>query len=135
MNYYLKNTIAGILGTTIMSILIFLSENINLPRLPVWEIISEKTNTPIIIGWLIHFLIGIFFAFIFSLFSRKEFYKINISTGMIFGFTIFIFVQTLSITTSGIKENQLLLALGSAIGHIIYGAVIGFFLQTKDKSL
>lgn len=117
--------IAGIIATAVMSLLIFLSPYFGFPRISVWEIIANLLNIPLIFGWIIHFLVGIFFAFIYLSFFKRRLPGNSAIKGMIFSLLPFFLSQTASLFSS-----NFITILGSLIGHLVYGAVLG--LMTKE---
>jgi len=116
-----KAFFGGILATAIMSALIFISPSLGFPRMPVWEILAN-----LFAGWIIHFLIGIFLAGIYILFFKKRLPGNYALKGMIFSLFPFFLAQISSLFSGKIS---LMLALGSLIGHLVYGFVLG--LTTK----
>ena len=127
MQKNLKVIAAGITATAAMSILIAISPLLGLPRLAVWEKIASVLKTNIAVGWLIHFGIGIAFAFIYAWLARNWRIFNGISGGLLFGFNIFLGVQLMTILFLG--GSNLLLALGSLIGHLAFGGLLGLMLR------
>ncbi len=113
-----------------MSLLIYISPILGYQRIAIWEMIASSIKSSLAIGWTIHFLIGITFAFIY--FYLKKSFRIFNETkgGLLFGFCIFAGVQ---IFTFLILKNSLeiFLMIGSLIGHIVYGGVLGYLLKLK----
>ena len=129
MGDFKKAIIGGIFATAVMSLLIIVSPFLGFQRISVWEIIANVIKAPIIFGWVIHFLIGIFFALIYAFLLRKKIFgkiKIPAIKGMFFGFLIFIFAQIFAFLRSGLNLELL---LGSFIGHIIYGFILGVIVR------
>jgi len=115
---------SGIVATAVMSFLIFISPLLGFSRLAVWEIIASRLGVSVIIGWLVHFLIGIIFAFLY--FYLKKYFRFfeGVGGGLLFGFGIFVGVQIFTLTVLGGGGN-ILLALGSLVGHLVFGGVLG----------
>ena len=114
---------SGIIATAIMSLLIFLAPYIGFPRIPIWEIIANILKMPIIFGWIIHFGLGIFFAFIYISFFKNWLPGNWAIKGMLFGLLVFFAAQTASLFGTG--ANGFIAVLGSLIGHLVYGLVLG----------
>ena len=120
---------SGIIATAIMSLLIFLAPYIGFPRIPIWEIIAGILNMPIIFGWLIHFGVGIFFAYIYISFFKNWLPGNWVVKGMLFSLIPFLLAQTASLFGTG--ANGFMAIIGSLIGHLVYGAVLGIAAKNK----
>lgn len=127
---FIKIFWSGIVATAVMSLLIMLSPALGFPRLAVWEIIASILGVSVIIGWLIHFAIGAIFAFLY--FYLKNYFRIfeGVRGGLLFGFGIFVGVQIFTLLFLGGEWNALL-ALGSLVGHLVFGSVLGVLLGRK----
>ena len=121
-----KAFLSGIIATAVMSALIFISHSLGFPRMPVWEILANAFGIPVLAGWIIHFLIGILLAGIYTLFFKKRLPGNYVLKGMIFSLFPFFLAQVFSLFSGKIS---LILTLGSLIGHLVYGFVLG--LTTK----
>ena len=121
-----KAFLSGIIATAVMSALIFISHSLGFPRMPVWEILANAFGIPVLAGWIIHFLIGILLAGIYTLFFKKRLPGNYVLKGMIFSLFPFFLAQVFSLFGGKIS---LILTLRSLIGHLVYGFVLG--LTTK----
>lgn len=130
MQWITKIFWSGVVATAVMSLLIMLSLMLGFPRLAVWEIIASILKVSVIIGWIIHFAIGAIFAFLY--FNIKKYFKIfeGIRGGLLFGLGLFAGVQIFTLLFLGGEWNTKL-ALGSLIGHLVFGGILGFLLGRK----
>ncbi len=113
--------ISGIFATAIFSILIALMPHIGISRLPVWVTLARAVHGPVVLGWGLHFLIGIFFAYIFLL-ARRKFRNSIFTFGFVFGIIIFI-PSAFFIFSSDFDS---LFFLASLVGHIVFGLALSF---------
>ncbi|HXK35304.1 MAG TPA: DUF6789 family protein [Candidatus Paceibacterota bacterium] len=118
----------GILGTIAISLLILIAPVLGLPRMPVWETLAEIFKTSIFSGWVIHFAVGIFLAGLYIFWFKKRLLGRDAVRGMLFSLLPFILAQIASVLGQGFS---FLLFLGSLIGHLAYGLVLG--ISTKEK--
>ena len=105
-----------------MSFLILISLYLGFPRVPVWEVLADKLNAPILIGWVAHFIIGIFLAAVYIFWLKSRLRGNDATRGMTFGLLPFILVQVVTLSLGGF---DILLFLGSFVGHLTYGFVLG----------
>ena len=138
-----KSVIGGIIGTAVMTMIMFLAPIMGLPKMNPAEMLSGMMGFPIIIGWFMHFMIGVIFALGYVLFFNNLLKKINskILKGAIFGFTVFIFAQVMMAMMEAImggmpspEGNMLLMFIGSIMGHIVYGIATIIFIGLKPFS-
>jgi hypothetical protein len=131
----------GIAGTAVMTLVMFIAPMMGMPEMNPPAMLSMMTGFPIIVGWMMHFMIGIIFAFAYAFLFFDLVKKIssNMLRGTIFGFAVFMFAQVamaiMGLMMGGMPEmegNMVLMMIGSIIGHIIFGIVVALFVkQTK----
>lgn len=61
-NKFIKSIIAGIIATAVMTFVMFVARMMGIPKINPPAMLADITGMPIIIGWFLHFLIGIVFA-------------------------------------------------------------------------
>lgn len=133
--------ISGTIVTAIMTLEMFLAPIIGLPKMDIIEMLSKTVDGSIATGWVIHFTIGIFFAFIYILILNKKLPIENkIFRGMVFGFIIFLFAQVVlaimeAVGTIPVTPGNRMFPLmfGSILGHFTYGASLGIIIS-KEKT-
>jgi uncharacterized membrane protein YagU involved in acid resistance len=133
--------IGGIAGTAVMTLVMFMAPMMGMPEMNPPAMLSMMMGFPIVVGWVMHFMIGIIFAFAYAFLFIDLLKKIknNILKGAIFGFAVFMFAQVamavMGSMLGGMPEmegNMVLMMIGSIIGHIIFGIVVAlFFKQAK----
>jgi uncharacterized membrane protein YagU involved in acid resistance len=99
--------------------------------------LSVMMGVPIVVGWIIHFMIGIVFAMAYAFFFIKVVRKVssNILKGAIFGLVVFIFAQIMlaiigmMLPMPPLEGSMILLMIGSFIGHVIFGIVVAIVVK------
>ncbi|MNS26895.1 hypothetical protein D3C72_588310 [compost metagenome] len=134
----IQSLISGAIGAAVMSIVMWAAPMIGIPKMSPPDMLSMMLGVPIIIGWFMHFMIGIIFALTYAFFFINLVKKINhsIFRGIIFGIAVFIFAQIMLTILEAIIEgtppmegSMLLIMMGSIIGHIIFGIVVAWFVK------
>lgn len=129
--------IGGIVGTAVMTIVTMIAPMMGMPKMSPPEMLSTMMGTPIAVGWVMHFMIGIIFAMTYALFFINLVKKINnnVLKGAIFGLAVFIFAQ-LMLAIMGtmfpmppMEGSMMLLMVGSIIGHLIFGITVALFVK------
>lgn len=137
-----KPIVAGLIATAVMTIVMFMAPLMGLPKMNAAEMLSMMLGVPAFAGWLMHFMIGIVFAFSYSIIFAKVLSKVSntILKGAIFGFIAFVFAQIMMLLMGLIlpmpqsNANMGLMLLGSMIGHVVFGIMVAVVAVDK-KSL
>ncbi|HMG16586.1 MAG TPA: DUF6789 family protein [Saprospiraceae bacterium] len=132
-----QSIIGGIVGTAVMSFVMYFEYLIGLPKINPGETMSSVMKTPIVVGWIMIFIIGIFYAFFYTyVFARlTTVINSNFYRGVLFGFALAIFVFLIQIVTQSLltvsepEGSKLLFFVGNMISHLFYGICIGLIVQ------
>ncbi len=133
-----QSLIGGIVGTAVMTMVMLIAPMMGMPKMNPPELLSMMMGFPIVVGWLMHFLIGIIFAMAYAFFFMNIVKKIssNIIKGAIFGFAVFVFAQiAMAIMgamlgdTPPMEGSMMLMIIGSIIGHVIFGITVALFVK------
>ncbi len=132
MNTRTKRTVlAGIIGTVIMTIIMKITPIMGMPKMSPPNMLAKMLEIPIVVGWIMHFIIGIVFAFIYTYLCILK-HKINNIwlKGLVFGIVAFVFAQIMMGIMGAIMpmpkmENSIILTMiNSLIAHIIFGIAV-----------
>jgi uncharacterized membrane protein YagU involved in acid resistance len=137
-NKITQSLIGGIVATTAMTLFMMLAPMMGMPKMSAAEMLSMMMGVPVLVGWLLHYMIGIIFAMIYAfLFIRLvKKVKSNVLRGLIFGFAAFVFAQIFMALMGAImggmppmKDNMMLMIAGSIMGHLIFGIVVALIVK------
>jgi len=135
----IRTIVSGISATVVIFIIMITVPYMGLPKMDVAAMLSGMTYTPLIFGWFMHFVVGIFFSFIYARYFNKWLHKImnNLLRGTAYGIIIFVLAQItmpillkiMPIPETPAEENQsmILMIVGSLIGHLFFVGVLGLF--------
>ncbi|HRG88421.1 MAG TPA: hypothetical protein PLW44_05330 [Chitinophagales bacterium] len=129
----------SLLATSVMSAFILILPLTGLPALNIPELLSTLLHGNIVAGWVLHFAIGLIYAFIYVMFFNHTIPAINDTLrGMLFGIPAFMVSQTilLLLVTGGYitgpeKESATLMAFANCAAHLLYGSVLGSYFKNK----
>lgn len=126
-----KSIFAGIIGTAIMTMVMFIAPMMGMPKMSPPDMLAGMLGVPSIAGWVMHFMIGIIFALAYTyLFAPKVKIGNLFVKGAVFGFVVFIFAQIMlaimgaMLPMPEMEGSMILVMIGSIIGHIIYGMAV-----------
>jgi hypothetical protein len=140
MNTTVQRTVlAGVAGTIIMSIIMFLAPMMGLPEMDAAAMLAGMMGFPLAIGWAAHFMIGIVFAIGYTyIFLPRVKISNLVVKGALFGIAVFVAAQIAIAMMSAImgpmptpEGGMMLMMIGSIIGHIMYGIPVAMIAKPK----
>lgn len=132
--------IAGIVATAMMTAVMFLAPLMGLPRMNVAEMLHGMVGIPVWLGWVMHFVIGIVFAVAYvQWFNFRLPIENDLVRGMVYGVLVFVFAQVMMMlmramgmgAEPGPEANMVMMAIGSFIGHLVFGLGLGLFIKRE----
>jgi hypothetical protein len=130
-NIIQKSILAGVIGTAIMTMVMFVAPMMGMPKMSPPEMLSGMLGTPVLVGWAMHFMIGVIFAFAYAyLFAPKVKISNLFLKGAVFGFTAFIFAQIMMAIMGAMfpmpemAGSIALTMIGGVMGHLIFGMAV-----------
>ena len=138
MNTKLKQSmISGIAGTSVMTAIMFVAPMMGIPKMNSAAMLAGMMGVPVIVGWMMHFMIGVVFAASYVYIFHP---KVNIGSkalkGAIFGFAVFVFAQitmaVMGAMMGGMPKpegSMILMMIGSIMGHVVFGIVVSLLVK------
>lgn len=131
--------IGGIVGTAVMTIVMMIAPLMGMPKMSPPAMLSLMMGFPIVVGWMMHFMIGVIFAMAYAFFFINVVKKVssNILKGAIFGMAAFIFAQIMMAIMGmmfpmpPMEGSIMLMMVGSIIGHVIFGITVALFVNEQ----
>ncbi|HVA98364.1 MAG TPA: DUF6789 family protein [Bacteroidia bacterium] len=128
--------LGGVIGTAAMTMIMFMAPMMGIPKMNPAEMLSGMMGAPLIVGWMMHFMIGIIFAaaYVFILSSMLSKIKSKLAKGAIFGIIAFVFAQlVMSMMGKCIlcmpSDIRMAMLMGTLLGHLVYGVVTAQFVK------
>lgn len=118
---------AGIAGTAVMTAVgLWVAPMMGIPRMNPAEMLVGAMGGMLILGWIAHFMIGVVLAGIYALVASKIPGPPPLR-GALYGIAPFLVAQIMVIPMMGMPvfSGSATMAMGSLIGHLVYGAVVG----------
>ena len=136
INKIQKAIVGGLLGTTVMTMVLFGAPLFGVPKLSPPQMLSSMLAFPILDGWLMHFMIGIVFAMMYVFVIRRILKGISSTMlkGAIFGVFAFIFGQimisilgTLFTEAPPMESSMISMVMMSLLGHLTFGIAVALY--------
>ncbi|HEU4785799.1 MAG TPA: DUF6789 family protein [Gemmatimonadaceae bacterium] len=131
-----RATVAGAIGTLVLTALWLVEPSIGLPRIAIGQILSSfmavsvaHASVGAIGGWIVHFIVGILLALIYAWIFVDRLPGPPTARGAIYGVLVFLVAQSVFMPMVGagfFAHGDLELLVGSLLGHIVYGSVVGW---------
>ena len=127
--------IAGMVATVVMTVVGLMAPLMGLPKMNPAEMLAGMMGIPVLVGYLMHFMIGIIFAALYVyLFNPKVHIHSKLIKGLLYGFVVFVFAQIMLFVIGKImpmpmsNDNKMLMMVGSLIGHLVFGIVVALIV-------
>ncbi len=128
MNNISKSILGGIIGTALMTMVMFIAPMMGMPKMSPPDMLAGMMGMPIIVGWLMHFMIGVIFALAYTnIFASSVKIENIYLKGAVFGLAVFIFAQIAMVVMGAVmpmpkpEGSMMMLLIGSLMGHIVFG--------------
>lgn len=132
----MNNTIKSIAGgglaaTAVMTMMMLVAPMMGMPEMPIGKMLAGFMGIPEALGWMAHFMIGTMLAAGFVLVLRDKLPGNNVVKGVLFAIIPFLMAQLVVMPMMGAgifsmnTPAPMLMVMGSLMGHIVYGVVLG----------
>lgn len=124
-----KSILAGIVGTLVMTMIILVAPYMGMPKMSPPAMVAGMLGMPILVGWVMHFMIGIAYAFVYMyLFNPNVKIASTLLSGLVFGFLAFVFAQIMMaiMGMSPAEGSKVMLLIAGLIGHLVFGLGVAF---------
>ena len=132
----IKAILGGVAGTAAMTMIMYMAPMMGIPKMNAAEMLAGMMGVPIIVGWIMHLMIGLMFAAFYVFILSKALGKIKskLAKGAIFGMAVFIFAQlVMSMMGKCIlcmsPDVRMGMLMGGILGHVVYGIVVAMFVK------
>ncbi len=142
-NAIFKSIIAGIIGTAAMSMLMMVAGQLGMPTMEPPLMLSTTMGVPVLVGWIMHFMIGIVFALMYVYLFRGVLSGIGSTAvkGVVFGLIAFVFAQ-IGMTLMGMlfstmpepQGNRALMMVSGLVGHVVFGLIVAMVVSRTAKA-
>lgn len=119
--------VAGIIGTAVMTAVgLWVAPLMGMPAMNPAEMLAEPMGGSMALGWIAHFMIGTILALIYAVVA-PWLPGAPALRGALYGIAPFLVAQIVVVPMMGMPvfSGSVVMAMGSLIGHLIYGAVVG----------
>jgi uncharacterized membrane protein YagU involved in acid resistance len=122
-----KAIFAGLAATVAMTALMLMAPAMGLPPMNIGAMLGSVMGGGAAIGWIAHFMVGAILALAFAALFAQRLPGPSFIRGMLYGVLPWLAAQILVMPMmgAGFFGGSAAAALGSLMGHLVYGAVLG----------
>lgn len=122
-----KAILAGLIGTAVMTLVgVWVAPMMGIPPMNPAEMLAMPMGGSVVLGWMGHFMIGSVLAIIYALIAPRL-RGPSWARGALYGVAPWLMAQLIVIPMMGMPvfSGSVAMAMGSLIGHLVYGAIVG----------
>lgn len=124
---YGRAALAGVVGTALMTLVgLFVAPLMGLPAMNPANMLAEQMGGMMIAGWIGHFTIGVILAVIYAALAPSLPGPPAVR-GAVYGLAPWLLAMVAVMPMMGMPMfgGAAPMAIGSLVGHLVYGAVVG----------
>jgi uncharacterized membrane protein YagU involved in acid resistance len=109
-----------------------------MPEMNIGKMLGMFMGMPDVAGWIAHFMIGSALAVFYAALFQPKFPGNGVVRGMTFGLIPWLMAQVAVNPMMGAgvfamnTQAPMAMVMGSLMGHLVYGAVLGGFYGTRN---
>ena len=125
----------GLIATAAMTLLMLVAPMMGMPKMPIGEMLAGFMGVPVAFGWIAHFMIGVVLAAAYVVFWKDRLSGKPVVKGLLFSLIPFFMAQIIVMPMMGAglfsmnSGAPMMMVMGSLIGHLVYGTVLGIVLK------
>lgn len=135
-----KAIIAGLVGTAVMTMMMLMAPLMGMPEMNIGRMLAGFMGIPVAIGWAAHVMIGTVLALIYAFGFTGRLPGSPLVKGLLFGLLPWFMAQVLVNPMMGAgvfasnTPTPAAIVMGSLMGHLVYGAVLGAVYGKRSDS-
>lgn len=122
-----KAIIAGLTGTAAMTIMsVYVAPMMGLAPMNPADMLAGQMGGNMMLGWAGHLMLGVVFAVVYAVVAARLPGPV-VARGALFGVLPWLLAQVMVMPMMGMGlfSGSMKVAVGSLIGHLVYGGVVG----------
>jgi len=122
-----KAIVGGLVATAAMTVLMLMAPMMGMPPMNIGAMLGSMMGGSVALGWAAHFMIGAVLAVIYAAALAPLLPGPAPVRGMVYGLLPWLLAQVavMPMMGAGFFSGSMMMAGGSLMGHLVYGAVLG----------
>ena len=137
-NLLLRTILAGLVGTAVMTAFMMIGAAVGMPEMNPPQMLATTMGTSVAIGWVMHFMIGVVFALLYTYVFQGWLTGIGsvLGRGAAFGVIAFVLAQigmmvmgALFPAMPAMSGNMVMMMVASLLGHVVFGIAVAYVVH------
>ncbi len=129
--------LGGLIGTAVITVLMLLADAVGIPGIDYGKMLAEFTHTTPLIGWVMHFIMGIILAFVYVYFFRDEFKGPFAVRGLIYSIIPYVVTMIMLfpmsvMSSSATIDSPGVFIVATMVAYFAYGYVMGAITKPHE---
>lgn len=132
-----RAAVAGVIGTALMTAVgLWVAPLMGMPEMNPAAMLAEPLGGSMALGWVAHFMIGVILAVGYALVAHLIPGPAPVR-GALYGVAPWLLAQVVVMPMMGMPvfSGSMTMAMGSLIGHLVYGATVGGIYGVPAREL
>lgn len=101
-----------------MTLLIFMAPLMGIPKMDIGGMLAGFMGLPVVVGWVMHFMLGIILALIYAFIAKKD---SSITKALLFSVAPWLVMMVALLPMMGLPlfGGSILFAMGALLGHLV----------------
>ena len=134
---YGRAIVAGAVATVVMTVVsVYVAPMMGMPKMNPADMLAGQMGGSLFLGWMGHFMVGIVLAVIYAAIASRLPGPPALR-GAMYGIAPWMLAQVAVLPMMGMPafSGSMMMAGGSLIGHVVYGAVVGAIYGMPAESV
>lgn len=133
--------IAGLIATAVITMMMLMAPLMGMPEMNIGRMLAGFMGIPSALGWIAHFMIGAVLALIYAFAFSERLPGSVWAKGLLFSLIPWFMAQVVANPMMGAglfasnTPTPPAMVMGSLMGHLAYGAVLGAIYGRKQRPL
>ena len=132
-NKFKSSLIGGVTGTAVITAMMLLANALGMNGIDYGKLLANFTGTTPLIGWVMHFGVGILLAFVYVYFFRDEFQGAYPVRGLIYSIIPYVITMIIlfpmSVSTGQSIDSPGVFIVATMVAYFAYGYVMGLIAR------
>jgi len=117
----------GVLGTLVMTMVgVYVAPMMGMPAMNPADMLADPMGGSAVLGWMGHLMIGIVLAILYVTLALTRLPGPAAIRGALYSLAPWLMAQVVVMPMGmGLFSSSMVMAAGSLIGHLVYGAILG----------
>lgn len=130
--------IGGVVGTAVITLMMIIADALGMPGIDYGKMLAQFTQTTPLVGWIMHFVMGVILAFVYVYYFRDEFQGPYPIRGLIYSIIPYVVTMIMLFPMAVMGTGQEINSPGvfivaTMVAYFAYGYVMGAITKPRTS--